>query len=628
MQIGKIILSLFLLNTLQQFTYAQCTSPISSFPYIENFEASDGGWVTGSSTTVASDWEWGTPSPTVKAVITSAASGSKCWIAGGLAKNAYNDGERSWLRSPCFNISSLINPRIAFKVFWETERRYDGAGFQYSTDGGSSWITLGTINSNSTCTGTNWFNYDPINFLAGPGWSGNIQPTTGSCQGGGGSGGWLAASHSLSAIAGASTVQFRFTFAAGTTCNVYDGFAVDDIEVGETPPNSAGFTYLCNGNNSVSFTGTSVGCKTGVVWDFGDIASGINNSSVQDNPVHVFSSPGSYTVKLITSFGNGAPAIVSKDVYVISPTGVITTPINCNGDHNGAISVSVNPAGTYNYLWDTNPAQSAAAINNLGAGDYTVLITGTNTCSQSLTISLTEPQPLGVITRISPAKCGSNNGSVISTVSGGTTPYSYAWSNSGTAASIDHLTPGTYSLQVTDQKGCTASANNLQVNNVIFTVPVSLGKDTGFCPGESVILNPGIFTSYKWQDNSTAPTYRVTATGTYSVTVTDSSGCIGFSSVNITVDCSDIYFPSAFTPNNDRWNNDFGPLGNLAGLRNYHLSVYGRWGELVFSSADPYKKWDGSYKTASPDTQSVVWICTYTLNNLTVNRKGTVLIIR
>ena len=107
--------------------YAQCTVTVNKFPYNENFETSNGNWVTGGS---ATDWEWGTPA---KKVINAAGSGTKCWITGGLNKPAYNDNENAWLKSPCFNFSALKDPYITFKVFWETSWKDDGANGCWTT---------------------------------------------------------------------------------------------------------------------------------------------------------------------------------------------------------------------------------------------------------------------------------------------------------------------------------------------------------------------------------------------------------------------------------------------------------------------------------------------------------------
>ena len=116
-----------------QILSAQCAAPVAIFPYTQGFETNNGGWVTGGS---LSDWAWGTPS---KTVITGAATGAKCWIVGGLTGGSYNNSEASWLESPCFNFTSLQYPYISFNAFWETERKYDGASFQYSTNLGASW---------------------------------------------------------------------------------------------------------------------------------------------------------------------------------------------------------------------------------------------------------------------------------------------------------------------------------------------------------------------------------------------------------------------------------------------------------------------------------------------------------
>ena len=98
------------------------TSQISTFPYFETFEANNGGWVAGG---VASDWVYGTPN---KPTITGAGGGTKCWINGGLnlTGTGYNYNESSFVTSPTFDFSSLNYPWISFKIFWETEKNFDG----------------------------------------------------------------------------------------------------------------------------------------------------------------------------------------------------------------------------------------------------------------------------------------------------------------------------------------------------------------------------------------------------------------------------------------------------------------------------------------------------------------------
>jgi len=217
--------------------WSQCTSFINNFPYQEDFENNNGGWTTGQSGAVLSDWTWGHPA---KTFITTAGSGNKCWITGGLTNASYNSSELSYLRTPCFDFSTLQHPFIRFKVNWESEKNYDGATLQYSTNSGTSWNNLGAYNDPTNCFNANWFNNNSIQFLKPPyvtvnqGWSGS-HITTGSCNSSNGSLGWVTAMRALQNLAGLSSVSFRFVFGSGTICNNYDGFAIDSVYIGETP---------------------------------------------------------------------------------------------------------------------------------------------------------------------------------------------------------------------------------------------------------------------------------------------------------------------------------------------------------------------------------------------------------
>ncbi|HXS37676.1 MAG TPA: S8 family serine peptidase [Flavipsychrobacter sp.] len=122
---------------------------ITSYPYLQNFEASDGFWYAGGTN---SSWQYGTPaSPKIH----KAASGIKAWKTN--LKGNYNDNERSYLYSPCFDISGLKNPMLSFSVALDLEDcgssiLCDAAYMEYSYDG-VSWLELGGIG-----TGTNWYN--------------------------------------------------------------------------------------------------------------------------------------------------------------------------------------------------------------------------------------------------------------------------------------------------------------------------------------------------------------------------------------------------------------------------------------------------------------------------------------
>ena len=376
---GRLLFLWSLFLTVSLNTGAQCSGGISSFPYTEGFETSDGGWQSGGS---GNDWAWGTPS---KPVINAAGGGAKCWVVGGLTGGGYTNSEASWLQSPCFDFSTLRYPYITMKVFWETEQQFDGANFQYSIDNGASWSTIG-ISGYSDCLNKNWYNQNPVTYLAPltaerQGWSGNKQASSGSCRGGNGSGGWVVASQIIPGLAFRPGVLFRFAFGAGTICNSYDGFAVDDIWIGDAPQIAASFTYTCAGNNKVDFTNTSSNCPDSYTWDFGDPASGVNNASTAANPSHTFSGPGEYTVTLTANRAVSAPSTVTRKVIIISAQTDMLAPADCQSNTGGSLSVSVTGTSLpLNVAWNTSPAQTTAIATNLGAGIYSVTISGTDVC--------------------------------------------------------------------------------------------------------------------------------------------------------------------------------------------------------------------------------------------------------
>lgn len=473
----------FLIKSIE--SEAQCVSGISTFPYNEDFETTNGGWIPGGT---GSDWAWGAPT---KPVISAAGGGTNCWVIGGLTGSSYTNSEASWLQSPCFDFTAVQYPYIEFKVFWEMEQQFDGGGFQYSLDNGATWTNVGSVNDMANCLNTNWFNFSPVNFLSSfgsvrDGWSGNIQPTGGSCRGGNGSNGWVLAKHTMPYLAGKPGVLFRFTFGAGSICNNYDGFAVDDILIGEAPSNNASFNFTCVNNNTISFTNTSSLCPTVFNWNFGDPASGVNNTASVANPSHTFSAPGNYTVTLTASGPGNASFATTKEVNIISVTVDMMTAVDCQTNTGGALIAFAGPGGPFNYSWNTTPVQTGFTATNLTEGFYTVTVSGTNVC-------------------------------------------------------------------------------------------------------------PATGTGKAERDFS----------------------CIG------------IYFPTAFTPDNNGKNDGFGPLGSLSSLSNYQLSVYNRWGERVFYSTNPFEKWNGKVNSFNTDSNIFAWCAEFLLPGRPKElRKGTILLIR
>lgn len=506
---------------------AQCGSTINTFPYTEDFEAS-AAWTMGGTN---STWAWGTPS---HAVISSAGGGSKCWCSGGLTGASYAGAQQSWIMSPCFDFTNLSYPWISFKIFWECENIWDGMVMQYSINNGTSWVNVGAFADPVNCLNANWFNYNSISNItsANPrnGWCGRIGATSGSCAGGNGSATWVTAKHCMSALANAPSVKFRFLFGSGTTCNAYDGIAVDDILIQDAPPNQANFTSLCQGGTAVSFTNQSAQCPTTYAWNFGDAASGTANTSALQNPSHTFSAPGSYMVSLTASGPCNAPSTTVIPISVISLS-VAASNISCNGGGNGSSTVTVNggaPAFSYTWL----PAGGNASVAaGLSAGTYTVFVKDGNNCTTNRTAIINQPAAMSVPFYTTASCAGGNNGSVRVVPAGGAVPYAYVW-NPGTSntATLSGIGMGTYSVTVTDANSCSVTAS-VFLNQPATSINGSILSNTPTCGaangGAGATIYGGIPNySYFWSPSGGSQAIASNlAGGNYSVTVTDQNNC-------------------------------------------------------------------------------------------------------
>jgi gliding motility-associated-like protein len=158
---------------------------------------------------------------------------------------------------------------------------------------------------------------------------------------------------------------------------------------------------------------------------------------------------------------------------------------------------------------------------------------------------------------------------------------------------------------------------------------VSLGKDTGVCKYNPVILKTisSNYDSYLWSTGETTPSIMVNQTGTYYITVSQSS-CLASDTIQVIPGDCDVYIPSAFTPNNDSKNETFGVVDNTT-LQYFNLQIYSKWGQLVFNSNDVTKKWDGTFKGKKMPNGSYVWMLNYTnTSGRKFYEQGTVMLIR
>jgi gliding motility-associated-like protein len=183
---------------------------------------------------------------------------------------------------------------------------------------------------------------------------------------------------------------------------------------------------------------------------------------------------------------------------------------------------------------------------------------------------------------------------------------------------------GVYTDTFPSAQGCD-SVRTLNLS-VIRTTKPKLGPDRVICPGDTIVLDPGTFSTYLWQDGSVSPVYTVTAPGTYSVSVNATCGLLK-DEVIVSNGICDIYFPTGFSPNKDGRNDQFKVLTDLT-LSSYDLKVYDRWGGLIFHTTDQSKGWDGTFKGTALNSGIFIWLSSYSYKGQSKFEKGTVMLVR
>jgi gliding motility-associated-like protein len=220
--------------------------------------------------------------------------------------------------------------------------------------------------------------------------------------------------------------------------------------------------------------------------------------------------------------------------------------INCFGG-TGSVQVTVTGGipGTYQYLWSTSDGSGLVSgqedQNALGAGTYDLTVTDINGCTETMSITLSQPDRIDLQLDEKNITCASgvfNDGAIDLTVSGGVGPFTYLWSNGASTEDISDLTEGTYSVTVTDSNGCTATASGGVVNPPPLTYSKTISDYNGYnisCFGMSngsVTVNttsgtPPFIFSWTGPDGFSATTPDISGlrAGTYILNITDSLFC-------------------------------------------------------------------------------------------------------
>ena len=320
---------------------------------------------------------------------------------------------------------------------------------------------------------------------------------------------------------------------------------VGSAMVGNKPILQASITnvvnILCGGTNSGSATVTATlgNAPYTYLW---------SNSATTPTITNV--AAGTYYVTVTDQCGN--TVLCSANITqpaTLTATITAQTNVSCNGGSNGSATVTAGGGTTpYTYLWnDPAPAQTTPTCNALTAGNWSVTITDANGCTVTKSVTITQPAVLtsSIIAKNNVSCNGGSNGSATVGPIGGTSPYTYLWNDPApaqTTATCTTLTAGTWTVTVTDNKGCTTTSSVTITQPTALTASISSQANVSCnngANGSATVTaaggTPGY--TYLWNDPAPAQT-TVTCTaltaGTWTVTVTDNNSCTTTSSVTIT----------------------------------------------------------------------------------------------
>jgi ELWxxDGT repeat protein len=218
-----------------------------------------------------------------------------------------------------------------------------------------------------------------------------------------------------------------------------------------------------------------------------------------------------------------------------------STNINCFGQNTGVINITVTGGlAPFTFAWtkigDEGFNAATEDLSGLTAGTYHLAFADALGSTAALDVTLTEPTAALSIspTGINITCFGNNNGSIVANINGGTTPYTYQWSNGATTSSISGLAPGAYTVVVNDANGCNVSTGYNVTQPALLTV--SLTGTSASCNGSVTAAAAAGTTpyTYLWNNGATTQTISNVPAAVYSVTVTDANGCTANGNFTIT----------------------------------------------------------------------------------------------
>ena len=301
------------------------------------------------------------------------------------------------------------------------------------------------------------------------------------------------------------------------------------------------------------------------------------------------------------SAGSSGQCVYEDSIYVTANVAPIELGVDqelCEGE-TATLDSGMDPA-LESLLWSTG--DTVAAIVADTTGEYWVTAVNPQGCERSDTVQISIFDNPVLVLEADGAACEGQPVTLLATVTCDTIVAGVGWSSGEAGNAIVVTGPGNYEAIAVDVTGCTGTAS---ISPAFYPSPVpQLPTDTVLCLEEDGPVwidaaQPDV--AYLWSDGSTGSGTLLSSEGVYTVTLTLlSNGCQDSASIVLTDFCQQdsVYFPSAFTPDNDLVNDDFGGFAEAVG--SYQLVVFNRWGIEVFRSEDLALRWDGRLASGEP----------------------------
>ena len=358
-----------------------------------------------------------------------------------------------------------------------------------------------------------------------------------------------------------------------------------------------------------------------VKWDFGDPASGTNNTSAIDSSVHTFTNPGTYQVTLVTFLNCRNDSI--KKTITVDP---LSVNLGADKEFCGITSYVLDPHSGANktYLWQDNSVNPTLTTSESGL--YWVEVKNNNSgCILRDSIQLNfKANPI-----IKLGKDTTICEKATLLLDAGNPGATYLWQDNSTNQTLLAGNSGSYFVKV-NLNGCELSDTIVIKNRLI--PKVYLGNDTLLCSGKVITLKPLLLNAenvqFLWSIGDTTMNISVSQPGNYSIDVRNNCG-IATDGIVVKPGICQLYVPSAFTPGTDGKNDIFKP-GYGDNIVSYSMEIYNRWSQKIFTSNQINNGWDGKFKGVVQPAGVYVWVIRYRVfnNSMEYLEKGTVMMIR